>query len=167
MFDLSPKCCVFVCFDVFPLPLALRSTHIVRHGARDTSQVTMSTNMAQTTSSAYSFSSAPKAVGARKKYREPGPVDSGLYRSAPRPAFVFLATKILADFVVPLIVRHIPGGGPGEGDVHLLGQARSSREHVQYVHPECDQGGDGLCRLAMFTTTYHYVLWFPNDSLVE
>eukprot|EP00439_Symbiodinium_sp_Y106_P067987 s3852_g11.t1 len=37
--------------------------------------------MAQTASSSYSFSSAPKAVTARKKYREPGPVDSGLYRS--------------------------------------------------------------------------------------
>jgi len=37
--------------------------------------------MAQTASSTYSFSSAPKAVGTRKKYREPGPVESGLYRS--------------------------------------------------------------------------------------
>lgn len=35
----------------------------------------------QTTSSTYSFSSSPKAVGTRKKYREPGDVEPGLYRS--------------------------------------------------------------------------------------
>lgn len=34
----------------------------------------------QTTSSTYSFSSSPKAVGTRKKYREPGDVEPGLDR---------------------------------------------------------------------------------------
>lgn len=36
---------------------------------------------AATESATYSFSSAPKAVGARKKYREPGEVDAASYRS--------------------------------------------------------------------------------------
>jgi len=51
----------------------------LEHQVFDTSAVTMA--KAATESATYSFSSAPKAVGARKKYREPGEVDADSYRS--------------------------------------------------------------------------------------
>ena len=90
--------------------------------------------MAQTSSSTYSFSSAPKAVGARKKYREPGPVDTGLYRSVPRQRSWLPPQRSIC---MQSSFAHCPG----EGDMHFVGQACPSREHLQHVHPKRNQGG--------------------------